>query len=134
MYQALYRCRLCGKKLFGENAYEDECEAIARITVPNGMYKIHHCTNGSLGNADFLGFEWRVKDDDKLDEMFLNNGGLLGFRCKKCGTLHILDEGTVYESKDRMFPCNGNCGRFVVATYSNAVRVDKYGREVKNAE
>ena len=132
MYQALYRCKLCEKEFFEDYKYETEEEIKASTNIL--FTKIHHCSNGNLGIADFLGYAWRVKDDDKLDEMFLNNGGLLGFRCKKCGTMHILNEDTVYESKDRMFPCKGNCGRFVVANYSNAVRVDRYGREVQNAE
>lgn len=65
-YKAKYKCRLCGEEytgvITGENvAWQCMVEMNAGIhcTVPMAPLKtdIHHCSGGSLGLADFLGWE-----------------------------------------------------------------------------
>lgn len=125
MYRGLYKCRMCEARFYGENSYATEGEAISSIKIPNGMYKVHHCIDGGLGIADFLGFRWRVDGDDELEQL----RGHIGFKCNKCGKIHVLSRMDVFASKDRMFPCV--CGGFVVATYKNAYILYENGEPVK---
>ena len=74
MYQAIYKCRLCGKKIIEDipehaNARihtilgcEHEQEIYRHMGVENLGYEIlHNCDDGSLGFADFCGFK-KVED------------------------------------------------------------------------
>ena len=70
MYKAIYKCRLCGKKIIQEIPEQAEitvngilgCEykqEIYRHTgVDNlGRPTLHNCEDGSLGFVDFQGFK-----------------------------------------------------------------------------
>lgn len=71
MYQAIYKCRLCGEEFADEHYTEDENVAAA-VTVAlsvNGnlqhvrfshtfhKHRAHYCGGGSCGFADFQGFK-----------------------------------------------------------------------------
>lgn len=70
MYQAIYKCRLCGKKIIEdipEHAKiristilgcEHEQEIYRHMDVENlGQTTLHNCEDGSLGFVDFQGFK-----------------------------------------------------------------------------
>lgn len=71
MYQAIYKCRLCGEKFFDKKI---KSRKIDDFTITNilaqkeqtvfyekqnnvDLHRMHNCKDGSLGFADFQGFE-----------------------------------------------------------------------------
>ncbi len=68
MYQAIYKCRLCGEE-FSDYETEENFAKLATesLTVANStiaiagcamyMRTIHKCKDGSFGLADFQGFK-----------------------------------------------------------------------------
>lgn len=65
MYQAVYKCRLCGEtfscgKMYKEN---EVIKKIVRISIITPLFPhdngstAHGCKDGSLGFADFQGFK-----------------------------------------------------------------------------
>lgn len=71
MYQAVYKCRLCGEKFSDEHYVEDEIAAMAitfglsakesskieSFPCSFGRHIIHYCQDGSFGLSDFQGFK-----------------------------------------------------------------------------
>lgn len=64
-YQAIYKCRLCGQKfnngvMMGEL---DECKREVAMDILEHPIRVtvHECFGGSIGIADFQGYE--VADD-----------------------------------------------------------------------
>lgn len=69
MYQAVYKCRLCGEKLTERTVSEDEARSINAalnvyghtryINCDMNLFKniTHACEDGSYGIADFQGFK-----------------------------------------------------------------------------
>lgn len=69
MYQAIYKCRLCGEiikseilmqphvahRIMRNFIYENE-EALRSEPHPINKYDCHNCKNGSFGYMDFQGF------------------------------------------------------------------------------
>lgn len=64
MYQAVYKCRLCGKVFQYDKTYKRN-SALRKIwsfndNIPyisnNMQYTVHDCQDGSIGLADFIGF------------------------------------------------------------------------------
>lgn len=65
-YQAIYKCRLCGKKINSESLEENTAlDFVAMVNSPKDnfyhsselfRYAMHKCKDGSYGFADFLGF------------------------------------------------------------------------------
>ena len=72
-YRAIYKCRLCGEKFDDGRAGKDIVYmAAAVLTVKNHFkpegcaigihrYNVHHCSDGSYGFSDFVGFR-KVED------------------------------------------------------------------------
>lgn len=72
MYNARYRCRLCGEEFISEATGNRELaeKCMLYISTKNKNFlnentiihpdelEIHFCKNNSLGVADFLGFEY----------------------------------------------------------------------------
>ncbi len=67
MYQAIYKCRLCGEKfrIKNDKLYKEKV-AVKKIwklsinipyTTNDIEFEIHRCQDGSLGLADFQGFK-----------------------------------------------------------------------------
>lgn len=65
-YEAMYKCRLCGETFTGEQLPEGVGKETFSTVIKKGrkfyyhaMPKsiIHDCPDGSIGNADFLGFK-----------------------------------------------------------------------------
>lgn len=71
MYQAIYKCRLCGEE-FCKRTYEkrydaellitilSDCETTHTHTTPRYPFRRiekHNCKDGSFGFADFQGFK-----------------------------------------------------------------------------
>ena len=62
MYQAIYKCRLCGEK-FGDCMTGEEIAEMANVALSvvgeRNIYKhtTHSCKDGSYGFADFQGFK-----------------------------------------------------------------------------
>ena len=64
MYQAIYKCRLCGEEIHGEKGIYPSYHhgAIPQMNVDNNMIYFsktvaHDCNDGSFGIADFQGFK-----------------------------------------------------------------------------
>lgn len=71
MYQAVYKCRLCGEEFFDKKIksikIEDfsitnilaQMEQTVLIEKPNraDLHRLHNCKDGSCGFADFQGFK-----------------------------------------------------------------------------
>jgi len=65
MYDAMYKCRLCGK-VFTRSGTNSEKHAVAEIAQlcrgERGLVEInrpHNCGNGDIGLGDFIGFQER---------------------------------------------------------------------------
>lgn len=70
MYQAIYKCRLCGEiiesevlmqphvahRIMRNFIYENE-EALRSEPRPINKHDCHNCKDGSLGTVDFQGFK-----------------------------------------------------------------------------
>ena len=79
LYQQLYKCRLCEKVFCPVTAYgldtaiNDMKNAIGRANgrtdkykqLAPALYHIHHCDDGGIGFADFIGYEKVVTADEK---------------------------------------------------------------------
>lgn len=71
MYQAVYKCRLCGKEILDKKIKIRKIEDFTITNIlaqkeqtvfygkPNNvdLHRMHDCANGSLGFADFQGFK-----------------------------------------------------------------------------
>lgn len=62
MYQAMYKCRLCGNKYLAGAPipHKDAFSSLSGITdstAHTSITMIHHCFDDSLGIADFLGYK-----------------------------------------------------------------------------
>lgn len=63
MYQAVYKCRLCGKMFLTDKEYKkgSAVRKMIRIDIntpySNRGNEIHYCTDGNIGFADFMGFK-----------------------------------------------------------------------------
>lgn len=68
MYQAIYKCRLCGERFEGEpELISDKINGVSFIqkkvidkdlhTHDISFMEFHYCKDGSLGFADFQGFK-----------------------------------------------------------------------------
>ncbi len=60
MYQAIYKCRLCGEEFSLEqdiNALDEKYENYLWINFSKIPLTKHSCQDGSLGLADFQGFK-----------------------------------------------------------------------------
>lgn len=47
-YQAIYKCRLCGKEIIKDDLHNATSDLF--------RYEMHNCKDGSYGFVDFLGF------------------------------------------------------------------------------
>lgn len=70
MYQAVYKCRLCGKEILDKKIKIRKIEDFTITNIlaqkeqtvfyekPNNvdLHRMHDCADSSLGFADFLGF------------------------------------------------------------------------------
>lgn len=60
MYQAVWRCRLCGQRFIGavELTNNETDNYILRMALESKpMVSVHNCYGNSKGLADFLGYE-----------------------------------------------------------------------------
>lgn len=71
MYQAIYKCRLCGEKFFDEKIKSEKTEDFSITNIlaqmeqtvliekPNraDLHRLHNCKDGSCGFSDFQGFK-----------------------------------------------------------------------------
>lgn len=65
MYQAIYKCRMCGETFPAGKLYKEKA-AVRKIwdlemNIPYWLssieFDIHYCQDGSFGLADFMGFK-----------------------------------------------------------------------------
>ena len=57
MYQAIYKCRLCGEIYINDTKFKPLLKESAIINCINKGAETHECKDESVGIADFQGFK-----------------------------------------------------------------------------
>jgi hypothetical protein len=75
MYQAVYKCRICGGETSGcctdsestamREIWNLKVNALSEQSAHPHMIETHHCKDGSIGVADFQGFK-KIKEADEI--------------------------------------------------------------------